>query len=277
MIKLEDGTIKFDNDKEWLEYHSHEYIEHSKELYRINEDLISDLMVYDDIEKVTEKEWINFWKSVTSNKIKLRKIRNVTLIDKHVNIFEKYSIEELKDIYKDIRIIAVTQYCINQRTKGEYKDCKVIDENGKYTLLEFEVKAGNARRDIDLKQYRNKTEEKKLIVIESACKYIIDLLYEDKDNHSDMYDFVINNLQYASVEDLKSLIKLAKNGFVIKNKGRKSRDKKIFKYDLQHNLLNTYPNRNACIDAEQISKQSLYNVLSGKRKTLKGFIYEEEQ
>jgi len=277
MIKLEDGTIKFDNNKEWLKYHSQEYIEQSKELYRINEDLISNLMVYDDIEKVTEIEWIKFWKSVKSEKIKLRKIRNITLIDKQVNIFEKYSIEKLKVIYKDNRIIAVTQYYIYQRTKKEYKDCKIIDENNKYTLLEFEYRAGKSRKHIDSKRYRNKTEEKKLIVIESACKYIIDLLHEDKDNHSDMYDFVINNLQYASVEDLKSLMKLAQNGFVIKNKGRKSRNKKIFKYDLNHNLLNTYPNRNACIDAEQLSKQSLYNVLSGKRKTLKGFIYEEEQ
>ena len=32
MIKLEDGTIKFDNNEEWLKYHSQEYIEQSKEL-----------------------------------------------------------------------------------------------------------------------------------------------------------------------------------------------------------------------------------------------------
>ena len=63
--------------------------------------------------------------------------------------------------------------------------------------------------------------------------------------------------QYAPIEDLQKLSKLNEQHFLIKRKGRKSRNKKIFKYDLKHNLLNTYVNRNACINAEQISKQSL--------------------
>lgn len=275
MIKLEDGTIKFDNNEEWLKYHSQEYIEQSKELYRINEDLISNLMVYDDIEKVSELEWIKFWKEVKAAKIKLRKIVYVQYRKKHVNIFEKYSIDELKKIYEDQNIWAVTDYCILHLQK--YKEHEIIDIDNHYTSIGYSLKIDNAKYDIEHERYRSETERRKLIIIQCASEYISKLLKEDDDKHSDMYDFVINNLQYASIDDLKQLTKLAKKDFVINGKGRKSQNKKVFKYDLEHNLLNTYPNRNACIDAEQISKQALYNVLSGKRKQLKGFIYEEEK
>ena len=66
-----------------------DYIGWSKRVYRINEDLIGHLMVYDDIEKVSELEWINFWKEVKAAKIKLRKIVYVQYRKKHVKIFEK--------------------------------------------------------------------------------------------------------------------------------------------------------------------------------------------
>ena len=253
-----------------------DYIGWSKRLYRINEDLISNLMVYDDIEKVSELEWIKFWKEVKAAKIKLRKIVYVQYRKKHVNIFEKYSKDELKKIYEDnYTLLAVTEYCILHLQK--YKEHEIIDIDNQYTSFGYGLKIDNAKYDIEHERYRSETERRKLIIIQYASEYISKLLKEDDDKHSDMYDFVINNLQYASIDDLKQLMKLAKKDFVIKGKGRKSRNKKIFKYDLNHNLLNTYVNRNACIDAEQISKQALYNVLSGKRKQLKGFIYEEEQ
>ena len=258
-----------------IEEYPNDYIEHCKKLYRINEDLVGHLMVWDDIDKVPEFEWMKFWDSVKSEKIRIRKMNPVQYRKKHVNMFEKYSMDELKKIYEDVRIGFITQYFINYLNK--YNEHTIIDIDDSRAASWILDGRDIAKNKIQNERYRSKKEEFDLLVKVKACDYLYVLLEEDKDNHSDMYDFVINNLQYASVEDLKSLIKLAKNGFVIKNKGRKSRDKKIFKYDLQHNLLNTYPNRNACIDAEQISKQSLYNVLSGKRKTLKGFIYEEEQ
>ena len=258
-----------------IEEYPNDYIEHCKKLYRINEDLVGHLMVWDDIDKVPEYEWMKFWDSVKSEKIRIRKMNPVQYRKKHVNMFEKYSMDELRKIYEDVRIGFITQYFINYLNK--YYEHTIIDIDDSRAASWLLDGRDIAKMKIQNERYRSKKEEFDLHVKVKACYYLYVLLEEDKDNHSDMYDFVINNLQYASVEDLKSLIELAKNGFVIKRKGRKSRGKKIFKYDLQHNLLNTYPNRNACIDAEQISKQSLYNVLSGKRKTLKGFIYEEEQ
>ena len=259
-----------------IEEYPNDYIEHCKKLYRINEDLVGHLMVWDDIDKVPEFEWMKFWDSVKSEKIRIRKMNPVQYRKKHVNVFEKYSMDELRKIYEDVRIGFVTQYFINYLNK--YSNQQIIDykDNGDARLC-ISLGIDNAKSKIQNEQCRSEKEMYDTIIKLHAFEYLYEFFKEDDDNDSDMYDFVINNLQYASVEDLKSLMKLAKNGFVIKNKGRKSRDKKIFKYDLQHNLLNTYPNRNACIDAEQISKQSLYNVLSGKRKTLKGFIYEEEQ
>jgi len=252
-----------------------DYVVWSKRFFRLNEDLIGHLMIYDDIEKVSEIEWVKFWKDVKAERIRMRKWVCVTYRKKHVKIFEKYSIDELKKIYEDKNIWAVTDYCILHLQK--YKEHEIIDIDDKYTSIGYILKKDNAKNDIEHERYRSETERRKLIIIQYASDYISKLLKEDDDKHSDMYDFVINNLQYASIDDLKQLMKLAKKDFVINGKGRKSQNKKVFKYDLEHNLLKTYPNRNACIDAEQISKQALYNVLSGKRKQLKGFIYEEEK
>lgn len=253
------------------------YNEYSKLLYRVNEDLIGHLMVWDDIDKLPDNEWVNFWKSVKSEKIRIRKLIPVKYRKKHVNMFDKYSMDELRKIYENRNIGIVTQYFIIYLSKHNEHDIISSFEYGGDKCFWFSTVIRQTNYKIQELKYRSEKELSELIIKLSACEFLYQLLSEDDNNHSADYDFVINNLQYATIEDLKLLEKLSNTGFVRINKGRKSRDKKIFKYDLQHNLLNTYPNRNACIDAEQISKQSLYNVLSGKRKTLKGFIYEEEQ
>ena len=63
------------------------YNEYSKLLYRVNEDLIGHLMVWDDIDKLPDNEWVNFWKSVKSEKIRIRKLIPVKYRKKHVNMF----------------------------------------------------------------------------------------------------------------------------------------------------------------------------------------------
>ncbi len=258
-----------------IEEYPNDYIEHCKKLYQINKDLVGHLMVWDNIDKVSRLEWTEFWKTVKYKRIRFRKMVPVKYRKKHVNMFEKYSMDELKKIYEDVNIGIVTQHFINCLSK--FDNQLIIDTDDENAVF-WELRGmESAKERINNEKYRSKKEEYSLHIKVNACEYLHNLLDENENAHSEMYDFVINNLQYASVEDLKQLLKLAKDGFVIKEKGRKSQNKKVFKYDLEHNLLNTYPNRNACIDAEQISKQALYNVLSGKRKTLKGFIYEEEK
>ena len=248
------------------------YINTSKDVFYNNIDLIGHLMIWDNIDNVSVNEWRDFWNNVKSTGIKLRKGR-IEYKDKEVNIFEKYPINKLKELYGNERIHNITQYFINCLSKKGYSNRKLIsvdDDTSFYLSIAVEC----AYSKIQSEQFRTKKEQSALNVEMSACR---DIQYLLKYKNSELYDFVINNLQYVPIEDLKKLIKLSQNGFIIKNKGRKSLNKKIFKFDLEHHLLNTYQNRNECIDAEQISKQALYNVLSGKRKQLKGFIYEEEK
>lgn len=250
-------------------------IEHSKRRYLINKDRIGHLMS-DDIETLSEDGWFCFWDKVKKANIKLRWVKYVHYRKKHVNIFEKYTIDELKKLFENRSLWSTTEYFVNYLTK--HNDQLILNyENNEDARYYTSLARENANDKIQNFHCRSDKEFNEMLTKLHANEFLHQLYEEDEDNHSEMYDFVINNLQYASIEDLKKLCKLNSEHFLIKGKGRKSKNKKIFKYDLKHNLLNTYVNRNECIDVEQISKQSLYNVLSGKRKQLKGFIYEEEQ
>lgn len=273
--------MDFDNEGEYAiisdEFETDDSIGLEKIWFLINEDKVGHLMT-ENYETLSEKEWAIFWSKVKNEQITiLDRVCWVSYRSKHINIFEKYSIDELKKIYENKNIWAVTEYFVLFQKK--YNDHAIIRyrKNKKKVLLDLAIKISNIDDCIKKGCYKSNKETGLAIMHSNAYKYIRNLLKEDDNNHSDMYDFVINNLQYASIEDLEELSKLNPNHFLLKGKGRTSRNKKIFKYDLNHNLLNTYINRNACMDAEQISKQALYNVLSGKRKTLNGFIYEEEQ
>ena len=250
-------------------------VEHSKRIYQINKDRIGHLMI-EDVNTLSERDWYLFWDKVRAENIGLRRIKYVQYRKNHIDIFEKYTINELKKLYENRGLWSTTEYFVNYLTK--HNDQLILnyennDDARYYTSRLIE----DADYLIQNEYCRSVKELSDTMTKMFANEFLYQLYEEDEDNHSDMYDFVINNLQYASIDDLKKLCKLNAENFLIKGKGRKSKNKKIFKYDLKHNLLNTYVNRNACIDAEQISKQALYNVLSGKRKQLKGFIYEEEQ
>lgn len=262
--------VEFSNDLD-----NGDVVEHSKRIYQINKDRIGHLMI-EDVNTLPERDWYLFWDKVRAENIGLRRIKYVQYRKKHIDIFEEYTINELKKLYENRGLWSTTEYFVNYLTK--HNDQLILnyennDDARYYTSRSIE----DADYLIQNEYCRSEKELSDTITKLNACRYLHQLYEEDEDNHSDMYDFVINNLQYASIDDLKKLCKLNSEHFLIKGKGRKSKNKKIFKYDLKHNLLNTYVNRNECIDAEQISKQSLYNVLSGKRKQLKGFIYEEEQ
>ena len=276
-----DGVLHFRTIKEneivefSKELDNGDVVEHSKRIYLINKDRIGHLMI-EDVDTLSERDWYLFWDKVRAENIGLRRIKYVQYRKTHIDIFEKYTIDELRKLYENNGLWSTTEYFVNYLTKHNDQlilNYKNNDDARYYTSRSIE----DADYLIQNEYCRSEKELSDTITKLNACRYLHQLYEEDEDNHSDMYDFVINNLQYASIDDLKKLCKLNSEHFLIKGKGRKSKNKKIFKYDLKHNLLNTYVNRNACINAEQISKQSLYNVLSGKRKQLKGFIYEEEQ
>ena len=105
-----------------IEEYPNDYIEHCKKLYQINKDLVGHLMVWDDIDKVSGLEWMDFWKTVKYKRIRFRKMVPVKYRKKHVNMFEKYSMDELKKIYENINIVIVTQHFIN-RTAQQNRPC----------------------------------------------------------------------------------------------------------------------------------------------------------
>ena len=273
--------IVFEDDVEYAiipkEFETDDIVGLHKIYFLVNEDKVGHLMT-ENYETLSEQEWDLFWRKVDNEHIKvIEKIKRVHYRSKHINIFEKYSIDELKKIYENKNIWAVTEYFVLFQKMNDDHIIICYRKNKKKVLLDLSIKISNIDDCIKKGCYKSNKETGLAMMHSNAYKYIRNLLKEDDNKHSDMFDFVINNLQYASIEDLEELSKLNPNHFLLKGKGRKSRNKKIFKYDLEHNLLNTYINRNACMDAEQVSKQALYNVLSGKRKTLNGFIYEEEQ
>ena len=72
-----------------------------------------------------------------------------------------------------------------------------------------------------------------------------------------------------SVEDFLRNIRFDK-----KSKARKF-DKQIEKYDVNGKLIETYADRQECIEKNNFDKSALSKHLSGKRKKLKGYIYKE--
>lgn len=252
------------------------YIEDSIDIYKRNANVLCDLISFEDIENVSAEEWNELWDTVKAKGIKLRKTADPVLKDKQINIFEKYTIEELKDLYSRKAVYVITQYFIDKLSKRNYDGHVLVNMDNTDTSFYVLLEQHNANSRIDFRKPRSKAELEKWKHTAAACGLIYRLL-DENNVESDIYQFVFFNLQYATLEDMKKLIQFADNGFEVKRKGRKSRDKKIFKYDAEHNLLATYPNRNTCMEVEQVSKQSLYNVLSGKRKTLNGYLFEEEK
>lgn len=92
----------------------------------------------------------------------------------------------------------------------------------------------------------------------------------------DIYTFIWETLQWCDVKDLRRLINYADKKFIINAPYRPAINKKVYKYNKNGDLLATFENRADCIKQENIKKQALSHVLSGKRKTLNGFIYKEE-
>ena len=60
-----------------------------------------------------------------------------------------------------------------------------------------------------------------------------------------------------------------------KNSKKRKIGKKIEKYEVTGRLIETYSDRNECIEKNNFTKSALSKHLSGKRKTLNGYVYKE--
>ena len=76
-------------------------------------------------------------------------------------------------------------------------------------------------------------------------------------------------------DKMKQFIETVKKEKKERQMSKRRKGKKIEKYDTDGNLICTYKDRQDCMKHEGMSKQCLSNVLTGKRKTYKGYIYNE--
>lgn len=88
--------------------------------------------------------------------------------------------------------------------------------------------------------------------------------------------FIWETLRFCDNNTLSRLCKLADRKFEFRAAHRPQKNLKIYKYDKDNNLIETFANRAECIEKEGMTKSALSNVLSGKRKSYNGYIYIEE-
>ena len=93
----------------------------------------------------------------------------------------------------------------------------------------------------------------------------------------EIYNFIWETLRYCDVKTLRRLLNYADKKFDIAPAHRPKYNKKIYKYDKEGNLIDTFNDREDCITKDNVTKNALSMHLTGKRKTLKGFIYKEEE
>ena len=91
-------------------------VEHSKRIYQINKDRIGHLMI-EDVNTLSERDWYLFWDKVRAENIGLRRIKYVQYRKNHIDIFEKYTINELKKLYENRGLWSTTEYFVNYLTK----------------------------------------------------------------------------------------------------------------------------------------------------------------
>lgn len=98
-----------------------------------------------------------------------------------------------------------------------------------------------------------------------------------KVTEKEIYDFIWETLRYCTLEEIDMLLGLVDYKFDPIISHRPANNKKIYKYDKEGILVATFINREDCINKENIKKQALSHVLTGKRKSLNGFIYREDK
>jgi hypothetical protein len=226
-----------------------------------------------------------------------------------------YQISELKKLYKSYTLYIVTEYFkyykrYKKRDKIDFLEINIpgyiskpedncVFMSMRIKTLEIKIDNESYDSDAELQNMRNEIltlktcEDVLLYCTNSIDKYneeTQDQLLEelhmndefDKENDRatklEILEFIWNTLQYCDLKQLSKLVELADNKFKIEKtvSHRPAFNKPIHKYDKENNLVATYINRAECMAKEHISKSTLSNLLSGRRKTNNGFRYVEE-
>lgn len=228
---------------------------------------------------------------------------------------EQYTTDELKKLYKSYTLYIVTEYFkYYKRYKNKEKiDFLEVNIPGyisspadqrvfmgmRVKTLQIKIDVHDYSTENELQNMRNemltlKTCQDVLLYCASRLEEfdeetqdeLLEELHmnDDYDEENDratkleILEFIWNTLQYCDVQQLNKLIDLADKKFIIEKTiaHRPAKNKPIRKYDKNNNLITIYKNRAECIEKENISKSTLSNLLSGKRKTNNGYKYLED-
>lgn len=88
----------------------------------------------------------------------------------------------------------------------------------------------------------------------------------------EVFRFLWHTARYLDARTLNSLCRKSK----ISTAHRPKKNRRVIKYDTQGKVVATYANRQECIEKDGIKKEYLSKVLSGRKKTFKGYSYVEE-
>lgn len=89
----------------------------------------------------------------------------------------------------------------------------------------------------------------------------------------EVYNFIWQTARHLDTRTLDKLLRKSK----LSKAHRPKNNRKIYKYDKQGCLIDTFKDREDCINKEGMKKSMLSMVLSGKRNSYKGYSYVEEE
>lgn len=282
-----DKNIEKMDKKQLQGYLANDFVQQCLAKYREFKDIFDPFIIVDDVEKLTVEEWECIISRMRREGVKLEKPKHTEKQFEDKGILTEYTKEELQKLYDIVCVPEITQYFIDRKKandpKGTAKPFIRLDGWGSTYVNKYENEAFTfamaskaATRDIEEGIQRTDGELRKLKTKKVACEAIAGILM-DEEGMSELFDFVCNHLQYATLEELETLMKVKDTGFEKRNRGRQTINKKVVKIDISGNVIATYENRQECIDAEGISKSVLSKILSptGKNKAYKGYMYKE--
>ena len=215
-----------------------------------------------------------------------------------------YSKEQLIALYKSYTTYYMTEWIINRKRYHEDKNIEMLDtdkvsfinkfelyqlkiSNLEYELQNEEISDSKKQEindkinlyqilsdiilfctDLYAKYLTSGTDEMKELVEDREYELHMNDEYDveiGKATRIEIYHFIYNTLRYLSIKDLNKLLLLADKKFDDRSKVKSLIGKKIFKYDLDGNLLAVYNSRQECMEDNNIKKSLLSQILAGKR------------
>lgn len=199
------------------------------------------------------------------------------------SIFDKFSNEQLQILFESQNMHKVVRYFKWYRENHKQfdrclpKNDMVEDaKNGAYYQERLSISLRNRTYQNNLDEDRERTKEE-IDELENAIE-ATNYIYFALNNPTEipeLVDLIVNHLQYMDLKNLKKLLMLIDKNFEQKPAGRPQKNWKVLQYDMKGNLVAEYNSRTECMEKNNIKKSLMSLLLSGKRKTHKGYKYVE--